>query len=826
MNQSIDSISSVLSPISICQQQGASSVEVRDLCTDTRQVVNASQSLFVAIDGKRHDGHQFLWDIYQKGCRAFLVERSLDAELLKQLDGAWIWQVPSSIEAIQLLAIRSRQYFAGPVIGITGSNGKTVVKEIIVQLIGSKVPLLSTPHSYNSQIGVALSVWPLAKSHELGVFEAGISQPAEMVKLAAMIQPTIGVFTNLGAAHDEGFADRYQKAAEKAQLFANSEVVVAPSESQEIKAALAPLVEKGTEVLYWKLTAIGEEGWHLWVNGKHLCILPAMSLVDAENLTGAVLALNRVFPETPIEQWFSLAHEELAALRIPKRMAKVEGVNGLGILDDSYSLDISSLEVALRKMQAWSEETASRKLMVALSDFAGNDEKWLESQRHQAITLLKQNAISQVFLLGEAWQAISLLSTPDFLIQVFETIDALEAAIKTQYNALLLIKGNRAAQFERLVKRLSKSAQITHLEIDLDGLVHNLNVYKALLKPETQLMGMVKASAYGSGAFEVANLLVHQGIKYLAVAYPDEGIALLAKGIKAHIMVMNTPIADLYSVMEAGLEPVVYSLEGLRYIVNSHQTKPSKQQLTFHLEVNTGMNRLGVEPGEMEDLFAVLRALPKSIKLATVFTHLAGADEAVFDVFTANQLKQFDAFCEAISVSLPELKPLKHALNSSGMVRFPANQYDLVRLGIGLYGIDPSGTVQESLKTVARLKSAISQIHQVKSGESVGYSRRFVSHSDKVIATVPIGYADGLPRRLGNGLGVMMVKGQRVPIVGSVCMDMTMIDVTGLKAQVGDEVILFDEHLTIGEWAEKLGTIPYEVLTNIHERVKRVFIST
>jgi len=805
---------------------GENSTEIRALLTDSRQVVGASTTVFFAIAGERHDGHEFLLELYSKGCRVFIVEKHLETSSFAD---AWIILVSNATIALQNLAAVHRKEFHIPVVGITGSNGKTIVKEYVAQLLEQVAIPVRNPHSYNSQIGVPLSVWGIQSRHNVGIFEAGISNRGEMLALEKVICPTVGLFTNIGSAHDEGFEDRAEKIREKSILFQSVETLIYCKQHTLIHEYVSEkYVDK--KLLTWKIAQRHLSGHAdknaeisfllaLELNGKLLrqdrILLPYYDDATLENAIHAAVLADFLFPERKsIQEWAA----GLAPLDM--RMQRVQGINGSIVIDDSYSLDLAGLEVALRKARLWREQVGGR-FTVILSDFAEAG-KNPEHLYQEVLELLRSVAVDQVFVIGR--KIGTYLIDDTIPIKSYFSIQDFLKSVHLQdfQREVILVKGARNFGFDAIARFLSVSQHSTRLEIDLDAITHNLNYYRSLLKSETKVMAMVKAFAYGSGSFEVAKLLQYQLVDYLAVAYAQEGIDLRNKGIIMPIMVMNSGIDELAECVKNGLEPVVFSFAQVSEL--ERIVLAEKRVIGIHIECDTGMSRLGFS--EEEELNTLLEAIKRigSIEVKSVFSHLAGADSEEHDSFSRKQIEKFYSLASFVELNLGYVV-IKHILNSPGIIRFADAQMDMVRLGIGLYGIEPNAKFQDQLKTVTTFKTTISQIHELQAGESVGYNRAFIADKPVRIATIPVGYADGYRRSLSKGVGQVRVNGSLAPIAGMVCMDMTMIDLTGIEAKAGDEVVLFDEVLTVTDLAEKLGTIPYEVLTNIHERVKRVFIS-
>ena len=783
-----------------------------------------AQSVFFAIRGDHHDGHRFTGDLYAQGVRQFVIDRPVvDAA---QFADAQFIVVDDVLAFMQQQAARHRQQFRIPVVGITGSNGKTIVKEWLAQLLsgGSPQPdfvVARSPKSYNSQVGVPLSVHQLTATDTIGVFEAGISKPQEMAALEAIIQPTIGILTNIGTAHDEGFKTIRQKVAEKLRLFTRVNALiycldndVVSTEVDIVLRAVNPLAqyigwsaEGHPKAVFWtklqgdQLTVTRRADGREWT----LKIL-FTDAASVENLTHSLLTL-LALKDLPADE----LNRRVARLRpVQMRLELKQGINRCVLIDDSYNNDVAGLRLALDFQK---QQSSRLNKTVILSDVlqSGQDEADLYAFIG---ALLAEQGVSQVVGIGSVIGRNARFFAENALF--YSDTDAFLAhfSVDSLHDNVVLIKGARAFSFERIVNRLQEKVHGTALHIDLDALTHNLNYYREKVGPQTRLMVMVKAFAYGSGSAEVARLLQFHRVDYLAVAYADEGVFLRQQGITLPIMVMNPAPETFQTLIDNQLEPEIYSMALLR------DWGPKG---VFHLKIDTGMHRLGFLPSELPTIIDFLNQHP-DWRVATVFSHLVGADEARFNEFSRQQAKTFN---EAVSILEAGLgyRPVRHLLNSAGIVRFPEFILDMVRVGIGLYGVESSQLEASRVRTVGTLSTTISQIKIVKAGESVGYSRSGLLDHDARIATLAIGYADGFDRRLGKGAGKVWVNGVLCPTVGNVCMDMTMIDVSAAAATEGDRVEIFGPNLPVTLLAQQMGTIPYEVLTGISERVKRVFYS-
>lgn len=796
---------------------------ITQLLTDSRKVVNAESSLFFAIKGDNHNGHEFISDLINAGVFNFIIS---DKSAWKESYTANAIVVADPLLAMQLIAASHRNQFRIPVIGITGSNGKTVVKEWLYQLLREDKNIVRSPKSYNSQIGVPLSVWQMTNDHNLGIFEAGISRPSEMENLEKIIHPSIGIFTNIGSAHDENFSSREEKVREKLLLFKNCSTVIFCRDYPEIFSAIGTLPTSVTSFSWSRkvkadlqVARITKRESDTEIQGiyKNRFIEITIPFTDEASIEDAIHCW-AVMLFMEYENDVIAARMELLN-PVAMRLEMKEGINNCSIINDSYNSDIGSLTIALDFIN---QQKQFGKRTVILSDILQSGRS--EEQLYQEVAaLLSRKNVHRLIGIGDALQRQQnsftmekkfYRNTEEFLRDFGNNVFANEA---------VLIKGARAFGFERISKALQQKAHETVLEINLNAVVHNLNLFRSRLKPETKLMVMVKAFAYGSGSFEIANMLQFHRADYLAVAYADEGVALRKAGITLPIMVMNPEEQSFDAMIVHHLEPEIYNFRILNHFTDALRRQASEAIVRFpvHLELETGMRRLGFEEKELNELIIRIKN-NRYIRIASIFSHLVASDESKHDPFTVEQVKLFEKMSAQVQEHFT-YPILKHILNSAGILRFPEAQMDMVRLGIGLHGVAATANEQRQLQMVATLKTTISQIKHVKAGETIGYSRRGVAKQDMTIATVGIGYADGFNRHLGSEVGKMLVMGQFAPVVGSVCMDMTMIDITGIPAREGTEVIVFGNEYSILEIAKQLDTIPYEVLTGISSRVKRVY---
>lgn len=795
------------------QVQLAADRLVRDLVIDSRKVLLSEQSLFFALSGARHDGHEFIPDLYQKGIRQFVIERPLDVTPFPQAN---FILVKSGIGALQSLVAYHRSQFTIPVIGITGSNGKTIVKEWLYQLLSPDYQIVKNPGSYNSQIGVPLAVWQLQSGHQLGIFEAGISRVGEMENLQRIMNPTLGIFTNLGTAHDEGFPSVQVKAREKLKLFHRVGKLVYCADyktiQEEVKLLKIPTVS-------WALE--GKADYQVKQQHNQISIrhenkelsfkLPFADRASVENVIHCIVLMLELQYDPQIIQ------ERIGLLRsVPMRLEIKQGINGCQVIDDSYNNDLAGLQISLDFIGSLKRKRKS----VFLSDLL---QTGLEPEKliQRIGQLINQHDIHKLVAIGPTFYQNREVLKWNVEMEVFPNVEtAFEKLNWDQFqNEVILVKGARVFHFEKIVARLLRKIHGTRMEIDLNKMVHNLNFFKSKLHPGVKLMVMVKAFAYGSGSEEVANLLQYHRVDYLGVAYADEGVELRRNQISVPIMVMNPSEEGFLALMDNNLEPVIYRVTMLHSLINFLQGRT----IRIHLEMETGMHRLGLEEAELPVVLELVKKNP-NLTVASVFSHLAGADEQQHDTYSSEQIDRFHRACKLIQKELG-YRPLRHILNSPGLLRMPQHQLDMVRLGIGLYGINPTSDRVDQLQPVATLKTVISQIKTVKVGESVGYGRWGKAANDMKLATLAIGYADGFSRSFSRGIGSVVVHGKKAAVVGNVCMDMTMIDITGIEAREGDDAIIFGEQLPIQEVAAAIHTIPYEILTNTSERVKRIFFA-
>lgn len=816
MSEELHSISKIAQLLKAKAFIPNSNVIISKLSIDSRTVIDPKASLFFAIKAQR-DGHQFISNAYQNGVRNFVVS---DFQNQEQYPAANFLMVDDVLLALQALVANHRNAYNLPIIGITGSNGKTIIKEWLYQLLAADYHIVRSPKSFNSQIGVPLAVWQITAAHNLGIFEAGISRNNEMDALAAIIKPSIGILTNIGEAHAEGFDNSQQKLEEKLKLFKDSELFIySPDYTNGISAEALP----GKNKFSWsfnvpadlkinKVVQIEDKSCIVATyKGEEIeCLIPFNDKAAIENAVicwATLLALGYTSAE---------ASSRLKKLtQVSMRLALINGIDNCSIIDDSYSADISSLAIALDFLNLQNQHP---KRTVILSDFYETG-KTNTVLYEEISALLAQKNVDRLIGIGQNISAYAYLFKME--TSFFESTQAFIAQLPLQHfsNETILIKGARRFAFESISKVLTQKIHDTVLEINLNALSDNLQYYRTQLQPGVKVMAMVKAFSYGSGSFEIANLLQYQKVDYLAVAYADEGIALRKAGISLPIMVMSPEPSAFEAMVKHQLEPEIYSLAILRSFLNF--LPANELAFAIHLKLDTGMHRLGFEADELPELMEILNQ-HSQLKVVSIFTHLVASSEAKHDDFTQQQISDYLEMYGVIAKELDYL-PIKHALNTSGVTRWKAFQFDMVRLGIGLYGFDSAVEANQNLRTAVVLKTTVTQVKTLKAEQTVGYSRNGIMPKDGKIATVKIGYADGYSRKFGNGVGKMLINGKLVPTIGSICMDMCMLNVSDLNVHVGDEVIVFNEELTISDLAEQIDTIPYEILTNISQRVKRVY---
>ena len=788
---------------------------VDNVSIDSRKTFNPENSVFFSLRGQRNDGHDYIQELYAKGLRSFVVE---SVPSLQEFPDAGFVLCKNTLQALQDLAREIRQEFKGQLLAISGSNGKTILKEWIYQALSSSVKIVRSPLSYNSQVGVPLSVFQLNNEFDLAVMEAGISMPGEMDKLQAILQPDIGIFTNIGDSHQENFISLEQKVSEKMKLFKEAEFVIYCKDQTLIHKAMCELPEKQKTISWgtdkendyqYQVSIIkGKSVIYISKQGENFSVSSRFSdKASIENLMHLIVFLHF---KGYNQEFIQDATDRLELVEM--RMELLKGINNCTIINDSYNSDFISLSNALDVLNNQNQHKTKR---LILSDILQSGRE--KELYHDVAKLISSKGIDKFMGVGAGLNEYKHLFPPEaeFFYNTRELIDHL-GFINIQDEAILL-KGSRDFRFELISRILEEKTHRTVLEINLTALVENYMYYKTLIPKETMVMAMVKAFSYGSGGYEIANVLQYNKIDYLAVAFADEGVLLRRNGIHLPIMVMNPEKTDFFLMTEYRLEPEIYGFRILEEF-NAYSGKSGMKNYPVHIKVDTGMKRLGFNVDDAEKINSFLEN--SFLKVKSVFTHLVGADEKKHDDFTHKQVEKFQDFCRELS-DLSGHRFLKHVLNSAGIERFPEYSFDMVRLGIGLYGV--SSGKNEYLTEVSSFKTRIAQIRKLNAGETVGYGRMGHLKRASRIATLPVGYADGLPRILSNGRGSLKINNKFAAIVGNVCMDMTMIDVTDILCHEGDEVIIFGNGLSVKVMAESAETIPYEILTGISQRVKRIY---
>ena len=811
---------------------GDTDAQIGWLLTDSRSLCFPEETLFFALKSARNDGHKYISDLYRRGVRNFVVESRGIQEYCpnsaSEMNDANFLIVPSPLAALQRLAERHRDEFDIPIVGITGSNGKTMVKEWLYQILLPSQKIVRSPKSYNSQIGVPLSVWLLNEQTEVGIFEAGISEPGEMMALRDIIQPTVGVFTSLGSAHQENFRSMEEKCMEKLELMHDTQAMIYCSDNDIVSRCVRRMQYKGEkiawsqcdeQVAFFVKTVDGTKISYRYKGEDGAFDIPFSDEASIEDcITCAATALYLgITPEQLAERMPVL---EPVAMRLEVK----DGQRGCMLINDSYNSDVNSLDIALDFMNRrqfsplTSHPSLLRKTLI-LSDMYQTGVA-SEQLYAQVSDLCVKRGIQKFIGIGTDISAqadkIQIVDKQFFLdVQHFLTSDTFSSL----RNELILLKGARSFGFDQITEQLEQKVHETILEVNLNAVVNNLNYYRSFLKPETKMVCMIKADAYGAGAIEIAKTLQDHRVDYLAVAVADEGVTLRKAGITANIMIMNPEMTAFKTMFDYDLEPEVYSFRLLDALIRAAR----KEGITgwpVHIKLDTGMHRLGFDP--INDMDEVIERLKhqNAIIPRSVFSHFVGSDSDGFDEFSARQFALFDEGSKKLQAAFTH-KILRHMDNSAGIEHFPERQMDMCRLGLGLYGVDPRDN--RILNTVSTLKTTILQMRHVPAGDTVGYSRKGKIDHDSVIAAIPIGYADGLNRHLGNRRCYCLVNGQKAEYVGNICMDVAMIDVTGIDCHEGDMVEIFGEHLPVTTLSDIIDTIPYEVLTGVSNRVKRVY---
>ena len=809
---------------------GSAPATIDWLLTDSRSLSFPEETLFFALPTRRNNGIRYVAELYTRGVRNFVVSeedyKKEDVCAILNAPDVNCLVVPSPLKALQKLAEHHREQFSIPVIGITGSNGKTVVKEWLHQLLGEDRAVVRSPRSYNSQIGVPLSVWQMKEEHQLAVFEAGISEPGEMRALQNIIKPTIGILTNIGGAHQENFFSMQEKCMEKLTLFKDCDVVIYNGDDEFISSCMAKSMLPAREIawsckdadrpLYISKIEKGENSTvvsYRYLDMDNSYTLPFIDDASIENSLHCLAAcVYLMLPPAAITE--RMARLEPVAMRLEVK----EGKNGCLLINDSYNSDLASLDIALDFMYRRSESKGLKRTLI-LSDILETGQT-AHSLYRQVAQLVNSRGVERIIGVGSelAICADRFGMEKAFYPDTTALLKDIGTGKLCLENEIILIKGARKYGFDALTEVLEKKVHETILEVNLGAMVANLNYYRGLLHPETKMVCMVKASAYGAGSYEIAKTLQEHRVDYLAVAVADEGFELRKAGITADILIMNPEMTAFKTMFDYKLEPEVYSFHLLEALIREAE-KEGIANFPIHIKLDTGMHRLGFAPEDMPRLIERLKG-QNAVIPRSVFSHLAGSDSSVFDAFTRRQIETFEAASGELQAAFSH-KILRHICNSAGIERFPGAQFDMVRLGIGLYGINP--ITNAVMHNVSTLRTTILQIREVPADETVGYSRKGHLTRPSRIAAIPIGYADGLNRHLGNGAAYCLVNGQKAPYVGNICMDVCMIDVTDIQCTEGDSVEIFGDHLPVTVLSDALGTIPYEVLTSVSTRVKRIY---
>ncbi|MDD6186178.1 MAG: bifunctional UDP-N-acetylmuramoyl-tripeptide:D-alanyl-D-alanine ligase/alanine racemase [Bacteroidales bacterium] len=799
---------------------GSPECQITKLAIDSRKVTVPEHTLFFAIETEKNDGHLYIPSLYQMGVRNFVITKVMESYV--QCENSNFLFVEDSVAALQRLAQKHRQQFHYPVIGITGSNGKTIVKEWLTSILDDKFKVVKSPDSYNSRLGVPLSVWQMSDQHDIAVFEAGISRPNEMRVLADIIDPTIGILTNIGAAHAQFFPSNNRKIIEKLKLFRNVEVLIYHNDNEELNMILQLPEYARLNKISWgdsrstypvQMQAADSGGTIISLDGFNYTV-PFIDSASLENVTHVIVTLLYVgfTPEEIDSHLGRLTH-------ISMRLEILEGRNHSVIVNDTYSLDINSLSAALNFLDT---QTQMTKKTLVISDFeqvgqlAEEDFRRLNAQ-------LKRHHISRLIAVGSSFEGYRGVFDLEEQLFYHDTADLLDhlSQLPISYE-IILVKGARNFHFEQVVNALQHKTHLTIMQVNLPALAYNLNYHRNRLRPDTKMVAMVKASSYGLGDVELVNALIDQDVDYLAVAYTDEGVRLRKRRIDTPIIVLGAEAHSFEVMVNHRLEPEIFNFYYLQQLEEVLARHPEIPQFNIHIKVDTGMHRLGFDLQDLPRLIEIVKNNPK-LHIASIFSHLAAAEDPAEDAFTRRQIALFGHMTDVLCASF-DYKILRHILNSAGIIRFPEAQFDMVRLGIQLYGCSEIPDMVPKLHNVVTLKTVITQIKHIPAGETIGYNRTWKLERDTQVAIIPIGYADGYPRELSNGRGKVLVQGQKVPVIGKICMDMCMLDITGMRVHEGDEVIVYGEGNTVSEMAEAAGLISYELMTRISQRVPRVYV--
>jgi len=832
--ENIEQIRKWCSGVWLAKDAGDAGIEV--LSIDSRAVEQPEKSLFIPLKTHLRDGHNYIQDAWQKGIRNFLVSRAIDTSTLP---GSNIVEVKDTLAALQQISAAHRRQFHIPVIGITGSNGKTMVKEWLYQLLGNHYNIIRSPKSYNSQVGVPLSVWPMSAEQQLAIFEAGISQPGEMEKLERIIQPTIGVFTNIGEAHSEGFMNERQKINEKLILFRHAKQLVYCLDHAELNQCVIQYMhlvrggrtEEPLQLFTWSRKQ--DAGLRISLTNKQIGKTNISGLYHDKDVSITIPFNDDASIENAIHCWcvmllLGVSQEDIESQMtqlqpVSMRLEMRHGINDCTIINDAYNSDLTSLQLALNYLE---QQKQHNHHTVILSDMLQIGKRDLDLYEEVAASVSRRN-IQRFIGIGPALfkNKASFRKYKKLRSVFFKSTDAFlrNFHLLTFEKEAILLKGARVFTFEKIDVLLEQQVHQTVLSINLSALTHNLNVFRGELKPGVKTMAMVKAFAYGSGSYEIASLLQYAGVDYLAVAYTDEGIGLRKAGIKMPIMVMSPDASSFDRMIAWKLEPELFNFRSAESFVKIARTL-QVEKYPVHIKLDTGMHRLGFNLSDMEQLASFINENP-AVQVTSIFSHLAASDDPNEDKYTARQGQLFESMSGALMQRLAH-KPMRHLCNSAGIVRHPDLQFDMVRLGLGLYGVDSSMVLQNKLQQISILRTSIAQVRDVPAGDNIGYGHHTIAPHDMRIATICIGYADGYPRSLGFGKAHVLIHAKTAKTVGSICMDMCMVDITDIpEAREGDDAVIFGAGLTVTQVAHWAGTISYEIMTSISQRVKRVYVN-
>lgn len=799
-------------------ENGLSTV-ITNVVYDTRKISYAKASIFVALKGENNDGHNYIADAIKKGITNFIVDQDLEIGSSYEVN---IIKVKSSLVALQTIARHHRNQFSYPVIGITGSNGKTMIKEWLSQALNSKYNIVKSPQSYNSQLGVCISLLEMEDSHEVAIIEAGISTVNEMEKLEKMIQPTVGILSNIGDAHSSGFKNNKEKLEEKLKLFKGCKALIYSNIEEAIDTTIRKTDIK--KILCWGLDnssaivvkEIKKGQNQTSINLSHKGQL--LNLVIPFNQDDLIENCMHIISYLILDGWNEKEIQEriIEFQDIPNRLELKEGKYESLLINDSYSADIASFQLALEYQEQHAGEREKILILTPLEDQSDQGQSY-----HKLYDLISQKNITQIIGIGIKSKFSQHFENLDFIFYADSNACILNHNFSKYANACILIKGASKFNLEIISDHLSKQVHQTILETNYNAVAHNLNVYKSFLKNETKVMAIIKAEAYGSGSIEMAHFFARKNIDYLGVALIDEAIKIRHSGIETPIMIFNIQENNLDLLWEYNLEPEIYSIQLFDAII--HRANVINKPLCIHIKIDTGMHRLGFEKSQIETIISKV-SNNKNIIIQSIFSHLASSENHDHDTYSENQFKLFEELSNKLSEGLG-YKPMRHMLNTGGVIRFPKYQYDMVRIGIGLYGIDETKSIHNKLEKAHTLKAKILQIKKLKAGDATGYNRSGIVDRDKTIAVISIGYADGFMRMSGNGHFAVLVNGIKCPTIGNVCMDVSMIDISHMNdVKEGDNAIIFSKELPIQELAESCQTISYEIISRIAPRVKRTYI--